>query len=468
MTPRPNEVRGEKRKEFTMKQKRIASALLASGMVAVLLAGCGSASANTATPENSEAASGETITLKMWGGVPAESGPQAACDAYNELHKDDGIRIEYERFVNDDTGNIKLETNIMGGSEIDLYMSYDMTKLNKRAEGNMAMDLTELCERDGFNINEYLGDLANNYKIDGKVYCLPCKLDQFGMVLNKDMFDAAGIEIPTDWTYDEFLEICKKLTHGEGEDKVYGMFWNTQQDMIGAANYLLCQTLGGDYIYNADGTATIFDDPVWEKTVDLINTTMQEGYAPTHADSVSEKLTQESMFLGGKSAMTIGSWMVRSIKDTNTYPHDFVTAFAPYPVVEEGQRNYTQGGYGDFLCINPRSEHIEEAWEFAKWYMNEGAFYLVSGGRVPASNAFDSEEVTQEFLAGSEDMFDAESVKRVLIEPHDNYAAPTITTKINEITDIYNREMEAVLTGNESVADGLASVKEQSDKLLAG
>lgn len=459
-----------------MKAKKTVSSLLAIGIAVSLLAGCGAASSSTnASTDGTSSAggtettsSGEPIVLKMWGGVPAENGPQAACDAYNELHKDEGIQIEYERFVNDDTGNVKLETNIMGGSEIDLYMSYSMTQMNKRAEGNMALDLTDLCARDGFDLHEYLGTLADNYQINGKPYGLPCKLDQFGLVLNKDMFDAAGIDIPTDWTYDEFLDVCKKLTHGEGEDKVYGMFWNTQQDLMGAATYLLCQTLGGDNMYNADGTATIFDDPVWEKTVSLINTTMQEGYAPTHADSVSEKLTQEGMFLGQKSAMTIGSWMVRSIKDTATYPHDFVTAFAPYPVAEEGQRNYTQGGYGDLLCINPRSEHIDEAWEFAKWYMNEGTYYLVSGGRVPASNAFDVDTVTKAFLNGSENLFDAESVSRVLIAPHDNYAAPTINTKNNEIKDIYNREIEAVLIGQESVADGLTKVKEQSDKLLAG
>lgn len=448
-----------------MRMKRIISAVMAVALSVSLLAGCGGASGKEAA-ENEGNAPG-TVTLKMWGGVPAENGPQAACDAFNEAYKDKGIQVEYERFVNDDTGNVKLETNIMGGSEIDLYMSYDMSQLSKRAQGNMALDLTELCKRDNFDVHQYLGDMADNYMVNGKMYSLPCKLDQFGLVLNKDMFDEAGIEIPTDWTYEEFYEVCKKLTKGEGESKVYGMFWNTQQDLMGAATYLLSQTLGGDNIYTPDGKATRFDDPVWQKTVSLINSTMQEGYAPTHADSVTEKLTQESMFLGQKSAMTIGSWMVRSIKDTETYPHDFVTAFAPYPVVEKGQRNYTQGGYGDLLCINPRSEHIDAAWEFAKWYMNEGVLYLVTGGRVPASNAIDPDTVTEQFLTGCEEMFDAESVKRVLVQPHDNYAAPTITTKLNQIKDTYNQEMEAVLTGNATVEEGLAKVKDTCDKLLA-
>lgn len=79
------------------------------------------------------------------------------------------------------------------------------------------------------------------------------------------------------------------------------------------AQFMIQQTLGGDNMYNADGTATNFTDEVWQKTISLISTTMNEGYAPTHADSVTEKLSQESMFLGGKAAMTIGrGWFATS------------------------------------------------------------------------------------------------------------------------------------------------------------
>ena len=457
-----------------MKKSRILALLLCLCMLVGVLAAC--SKTDTTTPDASgeteqsgdTAKTGDVVTIRMWGGVPAESGPQAACDAFNEAYKDKGIQVEYERFVNDDTGNVKLETNLLGGNEIDVYMSYTMAQLSKRAEGNMALDLTELCERDGFDLTQYLGDLAKNYYVDGKPFCIPCKLDQYGMVVNKTMFDEAGIAVPTEWTYDEFLDVCAKLTHGEGTDKVYGVFWNSQQDMAQYAQFMIQQTLGGDNMYNADGTATNFTDEVWQKTISLISTTMNEGYAPTHADSVTEKLSQESMFLGGKAAMTIGPWMVRNIKDTETYPHDFVTAFAPYPVVSADQRNYTQGGYGDLLCINPRSEHLDEAWEFAKWYLTEGGLYLASGGRVPAANTYNADDVVNAFLSGAENLFDADSTKAVLITPHDNYAAPSITTKNAELTDIINEELEAIYTGQKTVEEGLESAKTRGDAALAG
>ena len=408
----------------------------------------------------------DIVTLRFWGGVPPEAGPQASVDLFNEQYADKGIRVEYERFVNDDTGNLKLETNLLSGDGVDLYMTYTTDILAKRAEGNMALDLSELIERDGFDLTQYGGSLMESYYINGKPYCVPTKLDQYGIVLNKDMFDATGIPIPTEWTFDEFREVAKKLTHGEGQDKVYGMFWNSQQDLTYILSYLVAQTNGGDPMYLSE-TESAFTDPVVLAAVELIYNMMNvDGSSPTHADSVTQKLSQEGVFLAGKSAMTIGPWMVRSIKDLDNYPHDFVTAFAPYPVYAEGQRNFTQGGYGDMLCINPKSEHIEEAWEFIKWYATEGMLPVVEGGRVPCFNTYDPAEVTAAFLKGGEELLDSETTMTVLINPADNYAAPSITNHSAEIKRVFTEEMETILLGDETPAEGMAKAKERADAIL--
>lgn len=473
-----------------MKRKK----LMAAGMAALLtfscLAGCGGTATETASAggaseeavessaapaqessadqaaEAESSGSGEVVTIRMWGGVPPESGPQQVCDNFNELYKDKGIQVEYERFVNDETGNLKLETNLLSGTGVDLYMSYGIDALTKRAQGEMALDLTELMERDGFDQKAYFGDMAEAYYVDGKPYCLPTKLDQYGIVINKTMFDEAGIEVPTEWTFEEFREIAKQLTHGEGQDKVYGIFWNTQQDISGMFNYLIAQTNGGDPMYLSE-TETAFEDPVVLQAVQLVNDMMNvDGTSPTHTDSVTQKLSQEGLFLSGKCAMTIGPWMIRSIKDTENYPHDFVTAFAPYPVVEEGQRNYTQGGYGDLLSINPKSEYIEEAWEFAKWYATEGMLPMAEGGRVPSSNTYDLQAVTDAFLKGAEEIIEAESTQKVLIAPADNYAVPSITNHIAEVKKVLTEKLELIFIGEKTVEQGMADAKTRADEIL--
>lgn len=412
------------------------------------------------------AAADDVITLRIWGGVPPEAGPQKSVELFNEAFKDKGIQAEYERYVNDETGNMKLETSLLGGGEVDLYMTYTTTYLQKRASGNMALDLSELMARDGFDLVENFGPMAKAFYVNDKPYSIPTKLDQYGMVLNKDMFDAAGIPIPTEWTFDEFREICKKLTHGEGEEKVYGVFWNTQQDVYQVLNWLTCQTLGGDSFYKPDGKETNFTDPVFLASVGLVNDTMNvDGSAVTHVDSITQKLSQESVFLTGKCAMTIGPWMVRSIKDLEKYPHDFTTAFAPYPTYQ-GQKNFTQGGYGDHLCINPNSKNIEAAWTFAKWYATEGMLPLVAGGRVPSYKGFATDDVIKMYLAGAEDHIDAETAKSVIIVPKPDHAVPSITTRLPEINKIMSEEVEAIYTGQKTVEQGMTDAKTRSDALL--
>lgn len=447
-----------------MKLKKLISLALTGAIAVSALAGC----AGKSTDEGSQSKpSGKTVTLRVWGGVPPEAGPQESIDQFNAAFKDKGIQAEYERFVNDDTGNLKLETSLLSGDDVDVYMTYASTAMQKRASGNMALDLSDLIARDKFDLEGIFGKEAKSTYVNGKPYSVPSSPGRVAIVLNKDMFDAAGIPIPTEWTFDEFREIAKKLTKGEGQDKVYGMFWNTQQDVLYPINYLSVQTLGGSPLYKAGGKEANITDPVNVKSVELVNNMMNVDHSsPTHTDSVTQKLSQEGMFLTGRAAMTVGSWIVRSIKDTKQYPHDFVTAFAPYPVVEKGQRKYTAGIYGDLLCINPKSRNVDAAWEYVKWYATKGMLPVTKGGRVPAANTYNVDGVTGAFLSGAEKLFDVESTKRNLIMPADNYTGPSVTTKLPEITKILQEEVENIYIGKQTVQTGLENAQKRADEQL--
>ena len=60
---------------------------------------------------------------------------------------------------------------------------------------------------------------------------------------------------------------------------------------------------------------------------------------------------------------------------------NFVTGFAPYPVVEKGQTNYHSGvNYFSFAGITQGCQDEEAAWAFLKWYSTYGSKYLVVAG----------------------------------------------------------------------------------------
>src|SRR5690606_27364040 len=96
------------------------------------------------------------VKLRFWGGVPPESGPQEAVDAWNNANPN--IEVEYVRYVNDDTGNLKLETALLSNTDApDIYMTYGDDRITKRMESGMAEPLNDLIAKEGFDVEGIIG-----------------------------------------------------------------------------------------------------------------------------------------------------------------------------------------------------------------------------------------------------------------------------------------------------------------------
>ena len=67
----------------------------------------------------------------MWSGVPAESGPGELVAGFTKKHR--GEKVTYTRFVNDDRGNLKVDTALQGGVDIDVYFTYSTDAMALRA-----------------------------------------------------------------------------------------------------------------------------------------------------------------------------------------------------------------------------------------------------------------------------------------------------------------------------------------------
>lgn len=192
-----------------------------------------------------------------------------------------------------------------------------------------------------------------------------------------------------------------------------------------------------------------------------------DGSMPTLAETVTKKLTPRDMFLSQKAAMTDGYWILRNIKDTKTYPHDFVTAFAPYPSMDSQHEYLSPGGIGDYIGISSKSQYKDEAFKFIKWYQTEGALYLANAGRVASSKAINGEDVAARMLEGAEALFDKQSFIDVYLGGKINKVAMQTETKAApEIAKIVQEEGENVLTKGISVDDGIKNMKRRADEEL--
>lgn len=473
---------GDGRMEEVM--RKLAAVLLAASMVAGL-AGCTKPAVSTSEGEvkteggisaesKEKSSSKEPITLKLWAGIQPEYGYDMLVKNFNEEFADKGIQLEYTRYVNDGDGNLQLDTYLLGSDDVDIFIGYGgLSRLEKRAEANLLLDMTPYLEARSFDAAAELGENnIKSFEIDGKYYCLPTVYGNNNwIVANVDMFKEAGIELPTKgWTYSQFQEAAEKLTQGEGLDKIYGMFWwldggfNSFAGNMGAV-------LGKYQTYSDDSCKTTsFDNPVFVKELEMVRNVMDNGWSPSYADEKSDQLSFQNMFLAGKAAMSFGVSQLRIVKDLETYPHDFTTAPIPFPVPDESyldQANYSGiPGSTDLISVNAKSKHIEEAMDFVLWYIKGGMAPLAKGGRIPLWKDFDTNTVIS-MLNENPGVFDEDALKEYLSIDATNAYSSLTSAHSAEISDIKNEGYQAALLGEKTAAEAMKDIKARCDALLA-
>ena len=72
--------------------------------------------------------------------------------------------------------------------------------------------------------------IKDNYtNSSGAIFAVPFISKVFAMTYNKKLFLEAGIPYPTnEWSVNDMISAARKITKGEGIDKVYGLRWGVR------------------------------------------------------------------------------------------------------------------------------------------------------------------------------------------------------------------------------------------------
>ncbi len=441
-----------------MKKKRWLTGFTSLVLLMGLLAGCSGNGSNTSASNNESAGSStgsgkskDAVTLKMWGGVPPESGPQEVIDNWNKEHPE--IQVEYVRFVNDDDGNLKLDTAMITGQDVDLFVNYTISHAAKRVDSNLALDLGSFSD---YNIDDKMGADADSWKIDGKYYGVPTTKSSYFIALNKDALDAANLPVPKDWTWDELREYAKKLRTGSG----YGFIQN-MEPYVDPIDSVLSQ----EGYTKADGSSNL-DHPLVKKWLETLNAMMADDKTtPPLGEQLTSKMPVEQVFLSGEVPMlNIGAWLLRSSNNFTDFPRDFKIAFAPVPRLAENADHYvTRGGLGDYISINAKSKHQEAAWEFLKWYADGGMAPMAAGGRLPASKDANQEAALKSLLGEKSDTYDLDSLMYVMF---DNTTPTYVRSLPQEVMDLRSQEYEKYFLGSQSLDQTLSAMVSRHNDYL--
>lgn len=433
-------------------KKRIIALLLTSITVVSSFVGCGD------SDEKNSVGTEETKKLVVWGGIPEEDGPNEIIEEWNKSHPE--VQAEYVRFVNDDTGNTKLDTALQSGEQIDVFFTYSADLLVKRASSGMLEDLGNY-DVDVFVEENILGGRESFVHVDGRTYGIPTVTEPVGIMINKDMLDEKGITIPENWTLSDYEEIARQLTGEKDGKKVYGcnVYWG------GGPLSIPGTILGGDEFYKSD-TESNFDAEEYKINTQL-KVMMDEGIAMPYEEIFSRKLDTYShpAFLAEEIAMMpFSAWMLRYVNDEENFPHDFVTTFAPFPSTDDGTPNPYQSVNNNMLCINSQSKNKDEAWEFLQFWVMEGSKHIA---KMPAWSGANEEEIVANILGENpEERFDVEAYKKVMLRDDFKYAVQTKTTAYSEIAQIYKEECQNYFLGVTKEDEYYKNLKSRADKAI--
>jgi multiple sugar transport system substrate-binding protein len=418
------------------RHRRLLSGAAVAGIATLLLGACahGTATSNS----DSDSADGKTTVTYMEfssnGGH--EKDLSAIVDAFEKDNPGIDVKVEttpYDQYFT------KLQTALAGGTAGDAF------ELNYENFVTYA-DNGSLAELSDVDDSSYKTSLLDAYQQDGKQLGLPESFSDVVLFYNKDLFEKAGVDLPTaDWTWADEKAAAAKLT-----DKGAGV-WGDYQPVTFFEFYKTLAQSGGSF-FNEDKTETAFDSPegvaAAEWLVGKSGSTM-----PTEADGSGTPDFDTNLFKDGKLAMWhSGIWMFSGLAKV---PFDWDV------VVEPGNTQKASAMFANGVVVNGASKKQEAAQKWISYLTSSKAAVdtrLTSSWELPP--------VADESLFAPYLEQGKPANRQAVMDSLDATALPPVIARQAEMQDAVTKELGDAAAGRTSVKDALAAASKSVDALL--
>ena len=386
----------------------------------------------------------QTLTIVAW---DAGTTPYLAAqkEAFEAAHP--GVTIEYVDVASQDYA-VKATTMLAGGDSSDIYMVKEITDLMNWQEAGYEEPLNSYIEASDYDLSGFTG-IESNYAVDGEQYALPFRSDFWVLYYNKDLFDAAGVDYPTnDMTWEEYADLAKKMT-GDGN---YGTHYHTWLSAV--VNWDVCD--GVNTLIDGDYTDLAYFYQLYQDLEDA-------GACMSYDELKAAGLHYSAAFANGNIAMMpMGYWYVSTLIGYNkdgTCNFNWGIAAVPHL---DGVAAGSSFGNLTGAMINSNSEQKDLAWEYISWLGGEeGAAATASVGARPA---WVSESVAAA-MSSVEGFPTDETSKGALLPAGDAMEWP-VADKVADIKTIVNEEHSLIMAREITPEEGIEEMNERVAELF--
>lgn len=393
------------------------------------------------------AAQGDEVTLR-WRTRPDN---QAEIDVYQSVSDSidagwEGVALEYEP-GGSETASYQdvLITEITAGTAPDVFW-IPGTDIARFAKLGLIMNVADMAAADEmYNEGDFypqqMEQLTYSMDENAALWGLPRDASAFAIFFNKDLFDEAGLDYPTDvetWDWDTFYTAASEISSLGEEIKGFGMnaWW---------ANWGYWVNAAGSSFFNEDRTACGMDNEATVTGLSFAANLFAEGLAvPWGEDS-------EPPFLAGNVGMFInGRWATPGTVANADFAWDVVAL----PTGPAGDSNWLFWGA---YVVNAETEHPEEAWELVMKLTSTDVQGQIAalGANIP-SRAYSDPAAADAFLATFDGAINNQAFLDGLLVGVAE--APLWNGDWSEIDRVYGSEVTKVFSGEQSAEDFAATV----------
>lgn len=372
-----------------------------------------------------------TLRVQAFGGDAELAGINSAIGRFNAKYPNVTVEVSIDPIS---TGWGDYVTKVLGqftsGAPADIYGTAIET-FQAFSSRNLFMPLDDfVAENTGFS--DFAPSLFEQGSYKGVLNYIPIGWNNIMINYNRDLFDKAGLAYPErGWTWDQFRETAKALTVRDASGTVTQFGYEVPNQNFFVQPWFFSNGTG---ILNADWTASNMLDPKVAETLQFL-------YDLIHVDGVSPipgAETMDNQFMAGQVAMiNRGQWIVQNAK-SNGLNMDIA-------VPPKKEKEATIIGFGAYaIAGNTANADLAKALVLELTSEETQREQGERGGGVPGRKSAAS---TEAFLAFPPSAF--------LYYETLPFTVPVPSpANFQEVEKIFIRHYTAMMSGQESIADG--------------
>ena len=424
-----------------VRQHRLIPALVGTLVASAALAACGSGSGGD----------GGTTAI-VWHGEVDVSGKSLTSLArtWNAENPKQKVKLVFDG--GSDGVLQKTVAGFTAGNYPDLVYQYGSSAAQLARQPKL-VDLTATTKKSSFDWEDFYPSERDAATVDGRVVAVPALVDNLALVYNKQLFQDAGVPLPTaDWSWEDFRSAAAKLT--DPAEKTYGWAYVNDGSEDTVWRYLALLWQAGGELLDKDNTKPAFDSAAGKEALELLRQ-MAVNDKSVYLDSGNGNYL--NLFNSGKIAMLwTGPWDLSSIN-----------ADVPYDVTllpGNGGNHETISGPDLWMAFDHNPERTKTTLAFMSWLTSPKVHmkYALATGNLPIRKSETELPEYQQFISKYPG-------NKVFVENLDNveHVRPNIAA-YGQVSTAIGQMVQSVLIGKADPQEALDAAKDQVTAALAG